>query len=470
MDDLSSQIKKLGVKGVLFLLKELIFIKRILCFLFLILKKAAFFLFHLLLKCGGKKVVLLTYKTYLWIKRLAAKTFLPAKNKFIYPFVHKETIHAVIIVLTLAICFDNIRIRTSRAESMEELLSRESIISKFATEELGDSLLIEENISNGNEIAESEISRYSNTTNFGVKSSGEIGTSTLDFLDDFHGTRILANSEGLVKPDITSTAAEPISEGEPTATGRTEIIEYIVQRGDIIGNIAAKFGITVNTILWSNSLSYYSVIRPGDKLKIMPVSGVLHKVASGENLGSIANKYTADIEKIKEYNKLADANSLQKGQELIIPDGVMRAAPRARTVAQANPYAAISSSSRAQYSSSSKFVWPAASKRITQYYHWGHSAIDIGAKIGTPIYSIEKGQITFSGWSNGYGYNIIVDHGGGQKSRYAHFSKLYVKKGALVDKGQQIGEMGSTGWSTGPHLHIEIIINGVKVNPLKYLQ
>lgn len=469
MDDIDSQIKKFGVKGALFLLKALILIKIFFCLVFLFFKKTAFFLFRVFLKCGGKKAILLTYKTYLLIKRLAARIFLPAKNKFIYPFVNKETIHAVVIILTLAICFENIRIKISRAESMEELLRGDSIISKFATEELGDSLLIEENLSSGSEIAESEIKRYANTTNFGVKSSGEIGSSTQDFLDDLQGSRILANSEGLVKPDITSTA-EPVSEDNAAATGRTEIIEYIVQMGDVIGTIASRFGISVNTILWSNNLSYYSIIRTGDKLKIMPVSGVLHKVASGENLGSIANKYNADIGKIKEYNKLADANSLQKGQELIIPDGIKKVAPRARTVAQTSPYATPSSSGRAQYSSSSKFVWPTASKRITQYYHWGHSAIDIGAKTGTPIYSIEKGQITFSGWSNGYGYNIIVDHGGGQKSRYAHFSKLYVKKGALVDKGQQIGEMGSTGWSTGPHLHIEIIINGVKVNPLKYLQ
>ncbi|MFH0853909.1 MAG: peptidoglycan DD-metalloendopeptidase family protein [bacterium] len=418
-------------------------------------------MFKIFLRFGGKRIILSIYQTYLLIKRFINKIFLPAKNKFLYPFVNKETIHFVVILLSIVICAENIKIKISNAESTEELLSRGSIISQFATEELGGSVLIEEKVSNS-EILKND---YIDINSFAVKQGERIGTSADEFEEEFLSARMLLNFEGLVKPDITSTTE--VKESQPTE--RNNIVEYIVQAGDVIGSIAAKFSITVNTILWSNNLSYYSVIRPGDKLKIMPISGVLHKVASGETLSAIANKYNADLEKIKDYNILANANSLQKGQEIIIPDGVMKAAPQAVAYKTA-PHSAPVASSRIQYSNSENFIWPTTSKRITQYYHWGHHAIDVGGKIGTPIYSIEKGQIIFSGWSTGYGYNIIVDHGGGQKSRYAHFSKLYVKKSVFVGKGQQIGEMGSTGWSTGPHLHLEIIINGIKVNPLKYVK
>jgi murein DD-endopeptidase MepM/ murein hydrolase activator NlpD len=114
--------------------------------------------------------------------------------------------------------------------------------------------------------------------------------------------------------------------------------------------------------------------------------------------------------------------------------------------------------------------WPTVGHRISQYYSWRHLGLDVANKTGTPIYSSDAGTIEFAGWSTGYGNNIIVDHGGGKKTRYAHLSKFYVEKGDSAEKGEAIGEMGSTGWSTGPHLHFEVIINGRKYNPLNYIK
>ena len=116
------------------------------------------------------------------------------------------------------------------------------------------------------------------------------------------------------------------------------------------------------------------------------------------------------------------------------------------------------------------FVWPAGVRRISQYYSWRHTGLDIAGPTGTNIYAMDSGVVTFSGVSNGYGYNILVDHGNGMKTRYAHASKLYVEKGETVTKGQVIMAMGSTGWSTGPHLHFEVIVNGAKKNPLSYIK
>jgi len=115
-------------------------------------------------------------------------------------------------------------------------------------------------------------------------------------------------------------------------------------------------------------------------------------------------------------------------------------------------------------------IWPTQGYRITQYYSWRHFAVDIANKRGTPIYATDTGVIQYVGWSIGYGYNIIIDHGGSKKTRYAHLSKFYVKTGQKVGKGESIGAMGSTGWSTGPHLHFEVIINGRKHNPLNYIR
>ncbi len=473
MKDFKEKIKIYSIKSLLFLFKGVILFAKFIKLIFAFLKKAFLFLFKIFLKLGGKNVILSGYKTYLGIKKAVSNLFLPAKNIFLYPFVNKETIHIVIVIITILVSFENIKIRVSHAQNNEDLLGNNNILSTmFAKEELGDAMLIEEGAAAETEGADnSKQPEYSDTKEFAVKSNQQIGTTTSELESELQETKILAASDALLKPEITSTTN--IEEPSDFSTfERQEIINYTVQAGDVLGSIATKFGLDINSILWANNLSYYSIIRPGDTLKILPISGVLHTVQSGENLSFIAKTYNADMDKILAFNNLKDVNSLKKGQELIIPGGIKKIAPKAAAVAKASPYnlKTILPTSKDIYNSSSRFIWPAAASRITQYYHLGHHAIDIGGKIGTPIYAIEKGQVTLSGWSTGYGNNIIVDHGGGQKSRYAHFSKLYVKKGAFVEKDQQIGEMGSTGWSTGPHLHIEININGINVNPLQYLK
>jgi murein DD-endopeptidase MepM/ murein hydrolase activator NlpD len=115
-------------------------------------------------------------------------------------------------------------------------------------------------------------------------------------------------------------------------------------------------------------------------------------------------------------------------------------------------------------------AWPTQGHRITQYYSWRHHGLDIANKTGTPLYSSDAGRVQYAGWSNGYGNNVIIDHGGGKQTRYAHLSKFYCNTGDSVAKGETIGAMGNTGWSTGPHLHFEVIINGTKYNPLNYIR
>ena len=266
----------------------------------------------------------------------------------------------------------------------------------------------------------------------------------------------------------TALVATTISEEAAKEGPRNKIIEYIVETGDTVSGIAQKFNISVATILWSNNLTYYSVIKPGKTLKILPVTGLLHKVKKGETISAIAKKYKSDIDKILETNKLTSADQVAIGNNLIIPDGVK---PAAVITTHTTPSSIFSTPKPSTSNSNTKLLWPTTAKKITQYYWWRHPAVDIGGPLGTPIYAAESGTVTTAGWSNGgYGYYIIIDHGNGIKTLYAHSSKLYVKKGEKVSRGQTIMAMGSTGWSTGPHLHFEVQFNGYKQNPLSYIK
>ena len=261
----------------------------------------------------------------------------------------------------------------------------------------------------------------------------------------------------LISPEITDP--------EAVVKRRDKIIDYVVQSGDSISTIAAKFGITTNTILWENSLSYYSTIRPGQTLKILPLTGLSHKIKKGDTLRSIANEYKGDVNKIIEFNKLAGSQDIQIGQVVVVPDGIKKTVAPAPSVSLANifvPPAVVSPG---------KLQWPTNSYRITQYYNWRHSGLDIGNKTGQPVYSAETGKIEASGWNaGGYGYYVIINHGGGLKTLYAHLSKIYVQNGQNVSRGAAIGAVGSSGRSTGPHLHFEVRVNGIRVNPLGYIR
>lgn len=265
------------------------------------------------------------------------------------------------------------------------------------------------------------------------------------------------DESALIAPDITDPAV--------VVKTRDKIIDYVVQPGDVVSTIASKFGVNVNTLLWENNLTAYTTIRPGQTLKILPLNGVSHRVKKGDNLNAIAKKYQGDAAKILEFNKIASLDELQIDQVLIIPGGVKQA-----VIAQPS-YTVKNIISPPVAISGSKMQWPTSSFRITQYYHLRHSGVDIGNKTGQPIYAAEGGMVEVSGWnSGGYGYYVIINHGNGFKTLYGHASKLYVTKGQQVNRGAVIAAIGSTGRSTGPHLHFEIISTGRKINPLGYIR
>ncbi|MFH1610713.1 MAG: M23 family metallopeptidase [Patescibacteria group bacterium] len=316
-----------------------------------------------------------------------------------------------------------------------------------------------------NNMLENDSATSTPTTTTGSIFDSTLTRNTQILSKPIEGENIMLAKENSILTDALTKTSSPETESVPKP--REEIIQYTVTGGDTISSIARQFGVSINTILWENKLSGLSIIRPGDTLIILPTSGVSHTVAKNETLSSIAKEYSAEIDELLAYNKLVSDKQLQIGQKLIVPGGSIT--PPTRSVRSVTSVFSSSPSVGSATSRIGGFIWPTVSKKITQYYHWRHHGLDIGSKPGLPIYASMAGVVTKAGWSTGYGYNVILDHGGGKRTLYAHMSKIYVNKGQEVNQGLPIGAIGSTGWSTGPHLHFEIMINGSKVNPLSYL-
>lgn len=253
---------------------------------------------------------------------------------------------------------------------------------------------------------------------------------------------------------------------------RSEVIEYKVETGDTLSGIARKFDISVDTIKWANDLKTES-IKPGQTLKILPVSGVTHIVKSGDTIESVAKKYSASAQAIVDFpfNGVPDDFSLKIGQVLVIPDGTPpeikapKPKPQPQYLAQGPGSPVFSAPYGAQ------FIWPAGGQ-LSQYFAWYHPGIDIANRSVPGIAASDGGIVLVAGWPDGQGYGnrVVLDHGNGYTSLYAHLSNIYVSIGQTVSRGQLIGQMGSTGRSTGTHLHLEIHYKGVPLNPLSILK
>jgi len=275
-----------------------------------------------------------------------------------------------------------------------------------------------------------------------------------------------------VEPSIfTNEQAQAVV--TPIARNETEI--YTVQVGDTISAIAHRFGVTINTVLWENNLTATSLIKPGAQLTILPNSGVSHTIARGQTLSEIAKLYGVSSDDILKANNISNPDELHVGEKIIIPGGTRLAvAPIAtaiRQIASSIENIVKSRQPSAFVPAGGRMVWPTVGHTITQYFSWAHTGVDIANHIGTPIYAADSGVVVTVGYNRGgYGNQIIIDHGNGKKTRYGHLSAFDVTIGEHVTKGQYIAAMGSTGHSTGPHLHFEVIINGQVYNPLNYIR
>lgn len=224
-----------------------------------------------------------------------------------------------------------------------------------------------------------------------------------------------------------------------------------------MSDIANMFGVSANTIIWANNLKSSRDIHTGDTLIILPVSGIERIIVKGDTLKSIAKKYGADADEIAQYNGLDPAEALDVGSTIIIPGGEI--APTAPSVKGAprktirEPYLGGGGAAQPGY-----YDNPIPGGTITQGLH-GWNGIDIGAARGTPIHAAADGVAIIArngGWNGGYGNYVVIAHENGSQTLYSHMTHAIVSSGQSVSAGQIIGYVGSTGHSTGPHLHFEV--------------
>lgn len=272
------------------------------------------------------------------------------------------------------------------------------------------------------------------------------------------------NLATVVSYNPANTALSTIISSKP----RDKIVDYRVVSGDTLASIGKKFGISVDTIKWANNIKG-DIIKPDQILKIPPITGVVHKVASGDSIYTIAKKYNATAQNIVNFifNEFTDQDTfgLQVGQLVYVPDGVIEE-EKPKYIAMAPQYAQVQAGVRG----TSNFIWP-TNGLITQYPTWYHMALDIANNAAPAVLASDTGTVTFAGCQQyGYGCHIIIDHANGFQTLYGHLSVISVSAGQAVNQGQQIGNMGSTGRSTGIHLHFEVRSGGTLLSPQDYLK
>lgn len=232
-----------------------------------------------------------------------------------------------------------------------------------------------------------------------------------------------------------------------------QISTYVVHDGDSFTSIANMFDVSVNTILWANNMPRGSKLTVGQTLVILPVSGVQYVVKKGDTVESIAKKYKGDPDEIRAYNALALDDTLDVGSELIIPDGEMpTVTPKVVRPASSKVHNASGPNYSGYYSA------PLANYRKTQGLH-GYNGVDLGAFVGAPIMAAAGGDVIIArqgGYNGGYGNYVVIQHGNGTQTLYAHMLSTAVYAGQHVVQGQVVGYLGNTGKSTGPHLHFEV--------------
>ncbi len=266
------------------------------------------------------------------------------------------------------------------------------------------------------------------------------------------GDIVVRNGSALVAETGPTGGASQFTEGHQDGG---QISVYIVREGDTLGGIAETFGVSTNTIKWANDIKRGSTINIGQKLVILPITGIKYTIKNGGTLRDVIKKHGGSLEEAAEYNGIGPDEDLAKGTVVIIPDGeiatpkvttkVVRTTSRARNVSRVDV--------------TGYFVNPLNHAGVrTQGIH-GYNAVDFGASVGTPIIAAASGSVILargSGWNGGYGLYTIIKHANGTQTVYAHMSRNISWVGQSVVQGQVIGYVGNTGRSTGPHLHFEV--------------
>jgi murein DD-endopeptidase MepM/ murein hydrolase activator NlpD len=318
----------------------------------------------------------------------------------------------------------------------------------------------------------------------GLESSGEVADSGIGVdggLDPAGQARLdlSADSPADTQPDgpylADGTLLKPIAVDTSIEDAAQTIRTYRVRSGDTLTGIASHFGISMMTLWWANHLKSKDDLKVGEKLLIPPVDGTVHVVKAGETLAKIASAADIPLTDIVSFNGLT-SQQVSVGQTLILPGGHGKPIPTPKPVAHPTRSSGGGHYTTPATYGGGQFAWPVPGGYISQYFHYGHPALDIAAPYGSRIVAAASGTVIYAGWKdNGGGYQVWIAHGSGLYTTYNHMSAITVGVGEHVGRGEQVGRVGQSGWATGPHCHFEVWRghpwdgSSYRVNPLAYL-
>jgi len=288
------------------------------------------------------------------------------------------------------------------------------------------------------------------------------------------GSRLVNSQE--VNPDFLSNITDIIPNTNttltlvPEARKRNEEIIYTISGGDTLSSIGQQFKISTDALKYVNSLTDTSILTVGDTITIPPVSGLVHTVEDGDTLESIAEKYSVASQAVADFNYILDISQLAVGSELVIPGAQI---PEIPVYIPPTPIYTQQPQLADIPNLGDGFIWPTTTRIISQYFSWYHNGLDIAVPWSwglPPLFASSGGTVTRAGWDPwGLGLHVAIDHGNGYETVYGHMSRIDVGYGQRVSKGQTIGIMGSTGRSSGPHVHLTLKYGGVPQDPLRFI-
>lgn len=313
-------------------------------------------------------------------------------------------------------------------------------------------------------------------TEFAIARTDEGVPEAPDFITDVSAARSISLDNVPVLADSSlSPNLNPL-----TYQGKQPVHEfstYTVQPNDTPIGIAEQFGIRTETLLGGNPFlsEESSALQAGTELLILPVDGVLHDVVDGDSLEGLAQVYGVPVEEIIGYqpNNLEFPFRLYPETQIMVPGAVKEVFVWSAPSLPSRPSTSDSTGSGIAplVQGTGTFIWPVGYRRITQQYWYGHPAIDVGMPQGSPVVAADTGTVTWAGWNvYGYGNLVVINHGNGYETYYAHLSGISVQPGQVVNQGQYIGASGNTGRSSGPHLHVEIRYFNSTLSPLGILR
>jgi murein DD-endopeptidase MepM/ murein hydrolase activator NlpD len=278
----------------------------------------------------------------------------------------------------------------------------------------------------------------------------------------------IADSDPIIDQDSITNQSDLYTIDDIELPENDQITTYTVKTGDSLSEIASQFGVSTNTIRWANNIPKDKNIHIGQTLVILPITGVRHKVSKGDTLANIAKKYKSDADDIAVFNGIESNEGLVVGEFIIVPDGEINIPTDQIKKKTQKPSNTLKNNKKTTSDnnepvSGGYYSKPVSGGILTQGYHDQYHALDIslprGQAMGAPILAAASGTVIVakpSGYNGGYGQMVIIQHDNGTQTLYAHMSSVKVSVGDHVNRGEVIGGMGSTGRSTGPHLHFEV--------------